>query len=215
MSEVTGVTDAGFKTTQLPAASAGAIFHDAMISGKFHGVMPAQTPIGSRTTRFLLGTGTVSSYSSRIIAWYSSPQMNWPKCMKVWAAPGTSMLMALRIVPPPSCTSAAATSSWRSKIAMATRWRISPRSCGDLLRHTPLSCARLGGRDGLPHVLAIGDRDRRPRLLGRGIDGGRGLAALGGLPLAVDEQSELFHGILLGAGRRVAPRVRGSRASGS
>jgi hypothetical protein len=65
----------------------------------------------------------------------------------------------------------------------------------------------LGGRDGLPHVLAVGDGDGRPRLLGRGVDGGSGLAALGGLPLPVDEQSELFHGILLGAGDGVRAAV--------
>jgi hypothetical protein len=51
------------------------------------------------------------------------------------------MLIALRMVPPPSCTSAAASSFCRSKMAIATFWRISPRSCGDLLRQTPLSCA--------------------------------------------------------------------------
>ncbi len=32
----------------LPAASAGAIFHDAIVSGKFHGVISATTPSGSR-----------------------------------------------------------------------------------------------------------------------------------------------------------------------
>jgi hypothetical protein len=58
---VTGVTLAGLITTEVPAAIAGAIFHDAMIIGKFHGMMPAQTPIGSARMMFLLGTGTVSS----------------------------------------------------------------------------------------------------------------------------------------------------------
>jgi hypothetical protein len=37
----------------LPARSAGPIFHDARISGKFHGVMAATTPIGLRTTSAL------------------------------------------------------------------------------------------------------------------------------------------------------------------
>jgi hypothetical protein len=36
------------RITELPAAMAGAIFHAAIWSGKFHGVIAAQTPIGSR-----------------------------------------------------------------------------------------------------------------------------------------------------------------------
>ena len=40
----------GFDTTVLPAERAGAIFHDANPSGKFHGVMVATTPKGLRTT---------------------------------------------------------------------------------------------------------------------------------------------------------------------
>ena len=32
----------------LPAASAGASFQDAIVSGKFHGVISATTPSGSR-----------------------------------------------------------------------------------------------------------------------------------------------------------------------
>ena len=47
-SAVSGVSSAGLRTTVLPAASAGAIFHDAMFSGKFHGVISATTPSGSR-----------------------------------------------------------------------------------------------------------------------------------------------------------------------
>lgn len=45
-----GVISAGFiTTTQLPAASAGAIFHAVNISGKFHGTTCATTPTGSRS----------------------------------------------------------------------------------------------------------------------------------------------------------------------
>jgi hypothetical protein len=43
-----GVSSAGLTTTELPAASAGAMFHEAMGSGKFHGAMMATTPKGSR-----------------------------------------------------------------------------------------------------------------------------------------------------------------------
>ena len=35
----------------LPAASAGPIFHEAIVSGKFHGVMSPTTPSGSRTVK--------------------------------------------------------------------------------------------------------------------------------------------------------------------
>ena len=41
------VFDAGLMTTQLPAARAGAIFHDSMSSGKFHGITCPTTPSGT------------------------------------------------------------------------------------------------------------------------------------------------------------------------
>ena len=44
-----GVLSAGFSTTQLPAARAGASFHVAIRIGKFHGIICATTPIGSCT----------------------------------------------------------------------------------------------------------------------------------------------------------------------
>ena len=43
-----GVSVAGFRTTVLPVASAGPSFHTAIMSGKFHGMIWPQTPIGSR-----------------------------------------------------------------------------------------------------------------------------------------------------------------------
>ncbi len=45
---VSGVSPAGFNTMVLPAARAGATFHDAIASGKFQGTMSATTPSGSR-----------------------------------------------------------------------------------------------------------------------------------------------------------------------
>ena len=38
---------AGFRTMQLPAASAGASFHTAIRIGKFHGIICPTTPSGS------------------------------------------------------------------------------------------------------------------------------------------------------------------------
>ena len=46
--ELIGVSEAGLMTTQLPAASAGAIFQAAISIGKFHGMICPTTPIGSR-----------------------------------------------------------------------------------------------------------------------------------------------------------------------
>ena len=43
-----GVVEAGLRTTVLPAASAGAIFHASISSGKFHGMICAATPSGLR-----------------------------------------------------------------------------------------------------------------------------------------------------------------------
>ncbi len=48
---LTEVEEDGFIITQLPAASAGAIFQAAISSGKFHGIIWPTTPIGSRTIK--------------------------------------------------------------------------------------------------------------------------------------------------------------------
>ena len=45
-SAVSGVVSAGLSTTVLPHASAGAIFHASMSSGKFHGMTWPATPSG-------------------------------------------------------------------------------------------------------------------------------------------------------------------------
>lgn len=48
LSAESGVSDAGLCTTQLPAASAGAILDTDRTSGKLNGVTAATTPSGSR-----------------------------------------------------------------------------------------------------------------------------------------------------------------------
>jgi hypothetical protein len=45
--QTSGLHEAGFSTTALPAASAGAIFWASDAIGEFHGVIPATTPSGS------------------------------------------------------------------------------------------------------------------------------------------------------------------------
>jgi hypothetical protein len=64
-SAVSGVSEAGFSTHEFPIASAGASFHTAITSGKFHGMIPAQTPTGSRSTKLYecVGNSTGSSAS--------------------------------------------------------------------------------------------------------------------------------------------------------
>ena len=47
-SAVSGVCSAGLRTTVLPAVIAGITLKAAIVSGKFHGTMPATTPIASR-----------------------------------------------------------------------------------------------------------------------------------------------------------------------
>jgi hypothetical protein len=49
LSAVSGVCSAGFRIEVLPQASAGPSFHDAISSGKFHGIICPHTPTGSRS----------------------------------------------------------------------------------------------------------------------------------------------------------------------
>ncbi len=59
-----GVLLAGFHTTVLPAARAGAIFHAGIWIGKFHGVITPTTPSGLRTVRIVspgVGDGKMRS----------------------------------------------------------------------------------------------------------------------------------------------------------
>ena len=51
LSVARGVVEAGLITIVLPAAIAGPTFVPIRVRGKFHGTIPAQTPIGWRITR--------------------------------------------------------------------------------------------------------------------------------------------------------------------
>ncbi len=48
---VSGVKGEGFSTMVQPESMAGAIFWIAIMTGKFHGTMPATTPTGTRRVR--------------------------------------------------------------------------------------------------------------------------------------------------------------------
>ena len=89
---------AGFSTTQLPAAIAGAIFQPAMRNGKFHGTMPLHTPNGSRRTMLLAGGNGLSPRSTTSGSFSAQSAKVW----NVDTAPGTSANIAFLIVPPPS-----------------------------------------------------------------------------------------------------------------
>ena len=58
-----GVRFAGFHTTALPKASAGAIFQAGVATGKFHGLTMATTPTGSRRTSISIPGRTLSARS--------------------------------------------------------------------------------------------------------------------------------------------------------
>jgi len=52
------VNRAGFQTTELPAARAGAISSAGIVYGQFHGVMTPTTPFGTRCTSTRLAGST-------------------------------------------------------------------------------------------------------------------------------------------------------------
>ena len=58
-----GTRLAGFQITALPKASAGAIFQTAVAIGKFHGLITATTPTGSRRMSTSMPGRTLSAFS--------------------------------------------------------------------------------------------------------------------------------------------------------
>lgn len=62
-SAVSGVASAGLTMTGQPAASAGAHLRVIIASGKFHGVIAATTPTGSRNTRMRLSAPWLGNVS--------------------------------------------------------------------------------------------------------------------------------------------------------
>ncbi len=73
-----GVCSAGLSTTVHPAASAGPSFHAAISSGKFHGMICATTPTGSRRVyawKSLSGAVSVESWIVRPSSLVAQPAM--------------------------------------------------------------------------------------------------------------------------------------------
>ena len=63
---MSGVCSAGLSTQVLPHASAGASFHAAINSGKFHGMICPHTPTGSRSVK-LKNAGSLGLVSPVIL----------------------------------------------------------------------------------------------------------------------------------------------------
>ncbi len=118
-----GTSSAGLKTTQLPKASAGAIFQAGMASGKFHGVTAATTPTGSRVTSISMPGRTESSRSPD---WRSASPAKYLKMAP--ARPASPMPSAIGL--PCSRASSRPSSSLRARISVPARSRMSNRCCG-------------------------------------------------------------------------------------
>ncbi len=75
-----GVFSSGLTTTLLPAASAGAIFHSASSSGKFHGAIAPTTPMGSLRTVLCASVGKVALGAGRSKAYRSARSAKYSRC---------------------------------------------------------------------------------------------------------------------------------------
>ena len=133
-SAVNGVWLAGLTTAVFPQARAGAIFQLAITAGKFHGVISAQTPTGSRSVRSIPG-GTIGIVSPMIL--FAAP----PQYSKTFA----TMSISARAEPiglPPLRASRVASASCRSRTSRLAAVRMRPRSRALIRRHGPSSKAR-------------------------------------------------------------------------
>ncbi len=115
-----GTRSAGFSTTQLPKASAGAIFQAGIAIGKFQGVIRPTTPTGSRVISTPMPgrtEGRVSPARRR-----HSPAKN----LKIWPARATSPMPSARVLPS-SRASSVPSSSLRARISLpilsSASWR--------------------------------------------------------------------------------------------
>ena len=133
---VSGVYDAGLRTTALPAASAGATFHVAIISGKFQGTIRALTPTGSRSTTPSPGAEMGATSPCTLSA---AP----PKYSRVAAAASTTSHRASPMGLPALRASTRARSSLRSRMSAAARNSTRPRSVAGRRGHGPSSKARV------------------------------------------------------------------------
>ena len=118
-----GTSSAGLKTMVLPNASAGASFHAGIASGKFHGVISPTTPSGSRVTSTSMPGRTDAIVSPPTRS--ASPAKNL-KMAPARAASPTPSASGL----PCSRDSSRPSSSFRARISLPARSRMSKRCCG-------------------------------------------------------------------------------------
>src|SRR5512132_826928 len=129
-----GVYEAGLTTMVFPHAKAGAIFHVEMTSGKFHGVMRAHTPTGSRRVTSSPGSW-IGTVSPKIL--FAAP----PQYSSVSATIPISS-RASRIGFPAFRASSRDRSSSRSRTNVEARSSTRPRTVADVLGQGPSSNAR-------------------------------------------------------------------------
>ena len=139
-SSVSGVWASGLTTTVFPAARAGPSFHTASSRGKFHGTMPAQTPTGSFRISPVARPGAEMTGPAASNAYERASDAKYLRCA---IEEPTRKLRAPRTVAPFSLTCRAVSSSRRAAMLSAIASIRSARSCGVLVRHTPLSWAAL------------------------------------------------------------------------
>jgi len=118
-----GTRSAGLNTTQLPYASAGAIFQAGIAIGKFQGVIRPTTPIGSRVTSTLMPGRTEGMISPAVRR--ASPAKNLKICPARTASP-----VASGSVLPSSRASSSPSSARRARISVPTKSSASKRCCG-------------------------------------------------------------------------------------
>src|SRR6266508_3150749 len=75
-SALSGVCSAALSTTVQPAANAGAIFHAAISSGKFHGMICPTTPTGSRTVYDRNSPGNESGMVEKLLGWLAQSRVD-------------------------------------------------------------------------------------------------------------------------------------------
>ncbi len=125
---VSGDHSDGFSTTVSPAASAGAIFQVASMSGAFHGEISAQTPAGSQETWLRCPRVSKSGWPSR---WTRKSAKNRKLC----ATRGMTPRRCERISAPLSVVSTTARSSRRFSTPAAIRRSTRARSAGAVAAH--------------------------------------------------------------------------------
>ncbi len=123
-----GVHCAGLKTTVLPKASAGAIFHDGMAIGKFQGVIRPMTPTGSRVISTSTPGRTEGSFSPDRRS--ASPAKN----LKMWPARTVSPTPSASVFPS-SRESSRPSSSLRARMSDPALSRMFARSWIELTDH--------------------------------------------------------------------------------